>query len=48
MFYYRGLKETQSDHSLLAGRTGCSVPVRRERPLALLCIQWLKWQKRMT
>ncbi len=38
----------QSDHSLLAGKTGCSVPVRRELPLALLCIQWLRWQKRMT
>ena len=30
------------------GKTGCSVPVRRELPLALLCIQWLRWQKRTT
>ena len=38
----------QSDHSLSAGGTGCSVPVRKELPLVLLCIQWLRWQKRMT
>ncbi len=38
----------QSDHSLLVGKTGCSVPVRRVLPLALLCIQWLRWQKQMT
>ena len=37
----------RSDHSRLAGRTGCSVPVRKEPPLVLLCIQWLRWQKRM-
>lgn len=42
------LARMQSDHSLLAGKTGCSVPARRELPLALLCIQWLRWQKRMT
>ena len=41
------LARMQSDHSLLAGKTGCSVPVRRELPLALLCIQWLRWQKRI-
>ena len=38
----------QSDHSLSAGKTDCSVPVRRVLPLALLCIQWLRWQKQMT
>ena len=32
------LARMQSDHSLLAGKTGCSVPARRELPLALLCI----------
>ena len=37
----------QSDHSQLAGRTGCSVPIRKEQPPVLLCIQWLRWQKRM-
>lgn len=37
----------RSDHSRLAGRTGCSVPALKEPLLVLLCIQWLRWQKRM-
>ena len=37
----------RSDHSRLAGRTGCSAPVLKEPLLVLLCIQWLRWQKRM-
>ena len=41
------LSENAISYSLLTGRTGCSVPVRKELPPVLLCIQWSRWQKRM-